>query len=645
MTFSTLKRHSKRRTAGDQTSGGRGKLLRPSTDLSRIELVVRETLQNSWDATDSDWYPAYGVRVYEVSNQTKDILENSIFTDLPESLALLVDSLQANGLHAIEIYDRGTSGLDGPYRASDVAEHGEPNNFNSFVFDIGTTKDSTSSGGTFGFGKTATFEISRAHSVVYWTRCRAKTGELEYRLIAASLHEPYAEQGARYTGAHWWGDPDSSDIVPLRGVAAEHLGKAIFDTHFGEDETGTSILVLDPVVSFVPTDIDGDGVPDIVERIPARTSEHSKQLVSQISDAIAKNAWSKTIPFDENPDHSPMGISVYYGEKEIDIASTIRNRYARYADSLIKVREAQDDQEGSLFASRPERILREETFPIKIRPSRSKVINRDSFLGSRTDNVVGHLHMSVSLRLPGQNDLPYTTDALCLMRNEAELVVQYDSLTDLENPAVQWHGVFKPVKETDKHFRATEPSTHDNWNPSSAESEVSNDLVRRALASVRRKAREFLSEHKTPARESQRSVRGVANSLRSFVPFGDAREVPPITRPSRTGSKKRQSQPTDSIEILGTCALPQGQGQKIVVRFHGVKPSIERKITIYVAAVTGDGKLQLNEEDLDVLWERTGQPPVHGFSARLDESETATVTLKSAIPAALEVGFRVEVDA
>lgn len=217
MKESALKRYSKRRTAGDQTSGGRGKLLRPSTDLSRIELVVRETLQNSWDAADDDWYPAYGVSVHEVSAQTKTVLKDMIFTELPESLSLLADSLNATGLHAIEIYDRGTTGLDGPYRASDVAELGEPNNFNSFVFDIGTTKDSSSSGGTFGFGKTATFEISRAHSVVYWTRCRTKTGSLEHRLIAASLHEPYAEDGARYTGAHWWGDPEDSEIVPLRG--------------------------------------------------------------------------------------------------------------------------------------------------------------------------------------------------------------------------------------------------------------------------------------------------------------------------------------------------------------------------------------------------------------------------------------------
>jgi hypothetical protein len=641
-----LKRYSKRRTAGDQTSGGRGKLLRPSTDLSRIELVIRETLQNSWDAADEDWYPAYGVRVYEVSERTKALLKNSIFTDLPDSLALLEESLDTSGLHAIEIYDRGTSGLDGPYRASDVAASGEPNNFNSFVFDIGTTKDSSSSGGTFGFGKTATFEISSAHSVVYWTRCRTSSGKLEHRLIAASLHEPYAENGARYTGAHWWGDPADDDIVPLRGPMAAKLGESIFHTHFGDDETGTSILILDPVISFVPTDIDGDGIPDIIEKIPARTTDQAQHLVSQITDAIAKNAWPKVIPFDSDPEHSPMAISVYQGDDELDTTALIRARFSRFADSLIRVREAQNDQESTMFAERPSLILREETYPIRIRPSRSNTTLQDAYLGDRTDNIVGHLHMVASLQQPNETLVPQSGNALCLMRNEAELVVQYDPLTELENPAVHWHGVFKPVKEADKHFRATEPSTHDSWNPSSAESEVSNDLVRRALASVRRKAREFLSEHKTPARDSKRSVRAVANSLRSFVPFGDAEEAAPPIKPARPGSgRARQAKPTDSISISGAVPLPRGSGQEISVQLKTVEPEVVRTVTLSASAVTADGKLPLDEEDLEVSWQRQENRKVHGFSAQLTPNQETIVTLKSRVPTVLEVTFRIEAKA
>ena len=153
MKFTALKRYSKPRGAGDQTSGGRGKLLRPTSALSRLELLVRETLQNSWDARDDDWTPAYGVRVYRLDDKVKQTLRENIFTDLPDSLSDLSACLRSPDVHAIEIFDRGTVGLNGPYRASEVAQDGEKNNFNSFVFDIGSTKSSGRSGGTFGFGK------------------------------------------------------------------------------------------------------------------------------------------------------------------------------------------------------------------------------------------------------------------------------------------------------------------------------------------------------------------------------------------------------------------------------------------------------------------------------------------------------------
>ena len=641
MNLTRLKRYSKRRTAGDQTSGGRGKLLRPSTELSRIELVVRETLQNSWDASDEDWYPAYGVHVFEVSSAVKSILRDSIFTELPESLSLLAESLAAPGLRAIEIYDRGTSGLDGPYRASDVSEEGEPNNFNSFVFDIGTTKDSTSSGGTFGFGKTATFEISKPHSVLYWTRCRASNGELEHRLIAASLHDPYAEDGARFTGAHWWGDPKDDDIIPLRGSLAAELGESIFGTHFVDDETGTSILIIDPVVSFEPTDIDGDGIPDIIEKTPARSTEGSQQLVTQITDAIAKNAWSKTVPFDDELDHSPMAIAVYEDDREFDIVSLIHSRYSRYADSLLKVRAAQNDQNGTIFEERPERILKEDVFPIRIRSSRSRRQGEVSQVLNLNDNIVGHLHMAVSMNLSEHASHSYTSNALCLMRNEAELVVQYDKITELENPNISWHGVFKPTAGADRHFRDTEPSTHDSWNPSSAESEISNDLVRRALSSVRRKAREFLAEHKTPERGSNRSVREVSNSLRSFVPFGEPVHENTVVDPKPNTSRRGRKSVTEFVEILSGFALPEGAGQTLEIQLNSAQPEQRREIALAVAAVTSDGRLQLSNDEFEVEWTTMDGKNFRGLKAELAALHPAKVVLTTKVPMVLEVSFEV----
>jgi hypothetical protein len=51
---------------------------------------------------------------------------------------------------------------------------------------------------------------------------------------------------------------------------------------------------------------------------------------------------------------------------------------------------------------------------------------------------------------------------VALMRR-AELVVQYRPGPELNNPAVEWTGVFRATPETDSAFADAEPPTHDDW--------------------------------------------------------------------------------------------------------------------------------------------------------------------------------------
>src|SRR5699024_12355299 len=90
--------------------------------------------------------------------------------------------------------------------------------------------------------------------------------------VACMLREPYGQDGARYTGAHWWGDPDDAEIVPLRGSAAQELGEALFKTSFGEAETGTSILVIDPEM----TDAKESYIETVDERRPVRSDADAR---------------------------------------------------------------------------------------------------------------------------------------------------------------------------------------------------------------------------------------------------------------------------------------------------------------------------------------------------------------------------------
>ncbi|MFL0575926.1 hypothetical protein ACH0BO_04160 [Brevibacterium luteolum] len=611
MSLYSLKRYSKRRGPGDQTSGGRGKLLRSTSNLTRVQLMVRETLQNSWDARTDDWYPAFGVRMHRATAEMREVLTGNVFTDLPPSLGDLRDSMNNPDLYVLEIFDRGTTGLDGPVRAGEEPPPGSPKNFSSLVFDIGTTKDTPDSGGTYGFGKTAAFEVSQAHSVVYWSVCEDH-GSLDHRLIAASLHSPYSEGGARYTGAHWWGDYDGTDIVPVRGEDAERLGEQLFRTHFGDEETGTSILIIDPVVAV---DLDEGRV-----RRPVRSSSDAEILVEQVAEALARNAWPKTFPEDE--EHPPMIFELYMDDEKRDVAAEIRGRYQRYANALIKVREEQDQQvEGSAQPDPPGIIKSSGVLPIKLRPPSSMKEPPSAFFGTRTDRTVGHLYLSLAVGDADDRDTP--KNQLCMMRSKTELVVFYESPLEFDSNHLQWHGVFKPTPECDLHFASSEPATHDAWTPNAAETEVSAYVVNRAMFQIRQKTRDFLSEGKPAAVSEVGSVRQVANALRSFVPLSDAApgpQQPKLT--SARGSRKTTSARKADVEVFGAQRLLNGAGQELRLRAKSASGR-DLRVEMAVRAVTTDGRLELEADEFGCRWS-SSKPQ---FESRASEVRVPSGTL------------------
>lgn len=613
-------------------------MLRPTTPLTRVELLVRETLQNSWDARDDEWYPAYGVRVNRLEDFKRNILLNCIFTDLPESLAQIRRSLQSPDVHLVEIYDRGTSGLVGPFHASEEAAPGSPNKFNSFVFDIGTTSSSEVAGGTYGFGKTAAFEVSKTHSVVYWSRCRGDDGELEHRFIASSLHDAYAEEGKRYTGAHWWGVASEEDVIPLRGAEAEALGNALFHNEFGEDETGTSILIIDPEISFSRI---SDAPAN--ERMPVRTEEHVDELVRQVSEALAHNAWPKTIPADGI--NSPMIIELYRDAVSQGVAASIRSHYSRWADTLIQVRRMQGQQTEDDGHERPSGIIRETTEKISLRPGPSLNASQEDIFGGRKDRVVGHLHLTSSIGVEGLRSPTVDKNRLCLMRSNAELVVRYDEFTDADDDAIQWHGVFKPTPECDRHFAAAEPPTHDSWTPRAAEKEVSTYVVDKALQQIRIKTRRFLAENGREQKDGEQSVRKVALALRSFVPAGqapeDASTSAPRTRNARHGGKKGELDDS-TVTVIESKPLSRGVGQELTVlpETRGASPNVNVTATVY--ARSSEGRMLLNEDEVSIIWHAGDGAPSAGNDCVLMAGLSTKLELRTQVTMALEVDLNVE---
>lgn len=593
-----LKIYSKPRGAGDQTSGGRGKLLRSTSNLTRVDVLVRETLQNSWDARVPGWFPAYGVDLHLPDEDARRALREEVFRDIPASLSVLRSSLDDPEMRVMEIFDRGTSGLNGPYHANRAAEPGEPNNFNSFVFDIGTTKVDRSSGGTFGFGKTATFEVSHAHTVVYWSVCEDSSGAYEHRLIAASLHEPYDEESTRFTGAHWWGVYDADAIVPLRGDAAQQLGEKLFQTHFGDEETGTSILVVDPEVRL------GSGDDSAAERVPVRTVEHENLLVDTVVAALAESGWPKATG--AGGEYPPMIFHVYKGGEEIEVTERISEAYKTYGASLTAVRDRLGQLEGPVQSySLP--VLKEELFPITLRPRYAASETRADYFGHRTDNLAGVLHLMITADPSSgaeadaeASSLRPPTNKLCFMRSTAELVVDYEDIVNLDISPLAWVGVFKPTPECDHHFASAEPPTHDAWTPNTAETEVSSYVVQRSLDAIKRKTREFLEAQQIEHKTANRSVREVATALSGFVPLGTPPAPAELSRRTRRSATRGRPAASASVTLKHHSVDAEGKEYSIVFFVNGEDAPVH--ITARPAAQTAEGLLGLVPEEYSIKW-------------------------------------------
>lgn len=599
--MTVLKRYSKPRGAGDQASGGRGKLLKSVSGLSQTEVLVRETLQNTWDARREGCRPTYGVRLRKLSLENRRTLREQVFSDTPEYLPDLHRSLTEDNTYVLEIYDRGTVGLNGPIRANEAAAPGEANNFNPLVFDLGTTKEAEDSGGTYGFGKNAAFEASSSHSLVYWSATENSEGEIEHRLIASALGDPYEITGERYTGNHWWGDPGEDQIAPLIGHAARELGESLFDAHFGEDaeteERGTSILIISPSVEDAETG----------RRTPVRTEEQAEDLIRQICHSVARHAWPKVIP--DSSGETPMTINVFHEDQNLSVEADIQRRYSRYGAALAQVRQAQGEgyaPDDPILKPGPGHLA-SITHPIKLNKVGSETAGlRREFWGSRNDRIAGHLTlMRTTHLLDNDRSDRVPMNQLALMRSKTELIVAYKGPRPEETANFSWHGVFKPTPEVDRHFAAAEPATHDDWKPGNAASEISTSIVERTIKQIRKRVSEFLDVDGRPQREGSLSVKQIANSLSAFAPAGTIEQQPDRPGPTSRTSSHRRSSRHELVAIEGSRELRQektlASDQEIAFN---VSPQangpVEVRITL--TARTPEGAIKVDDSEFSVRW-------------------------------------------
>lgn len=567
----SLERWSAQFAPGVINADGLRKLLGAS-DHDALSLLVRETIQNSWDASRAndgcpiapDTRPYYGLDLRALSSNQQDALREMLGADPVPGLDGLERALKEGPLTVLEVIDRNTSGLGGPVDNRTEVSPEERTDFVDLVFNIGAPQDTEFGGGTFGFGKVATYAMSRAATIVMISRPLEEDGTAgDSRLIASAIGSAYGEDGIRYTGRHWWGRTGEGTVLPVTGAQADRLARGVFAHAPDRDVTGTTILVIDPALEALPRhDSDEIGLTP-------------EQAVERMVSAIMWSAWPKLLA-DNAGEEAPMEVEVMLEGVRASLPDPAKTHpFIGFSHALRLVRAQQRVAESQ--RRDPSSALESPSF-------QSAFVTKeavDEFRTQRPVRSVGHAAVAETLTVPGtpkwRGD-PLVAESmgitgsphhLALMR-QAELIVRYDSgpAHPKSGEGLSWGGAFRADRSLDSAFAAAEPPTHDRWVPGGL-GRPRSTFIKRANELGPKDLYDRLFTHA----ESATSTTGsdiasiVKDHLSGLMSEGEGHERG-RGKVAGTGAARR---PGQRISIVGSSVVPHSHGVAVVVDFEAAK--------------------------------------------------------------------------
>lgn len=473
-------------TGGAAAEGVSNQLGRPRAD--RFTLLVREAVQNSWDARLA---PEGGVHFqvdgYLLEQDARQALAAQVFGSVPSAVDVKARLLGDRDFPILAISDFGSRGLSGPTRGDVVPQPGESTNFVDFMRYIGRPPNRAYAGGTYGFGKAAYFLASSLKTICIYTRFSNGRG-MESRFMAAALGPQFESQGPegqRFTGRHWWGRLAQDGVVdPVLGAEADALALLLGGVQRAPDACGTTVYVL---------------APDFEDAAP-------QQALHQMARAIMDYFWPKLI---DGPDQAPtMSFSVRYGGREVPLPTVHEEPELALLARAFAVASARTPSDGAVLESiasqRPKKLLGQLALvrkPIALmgsQPPAGKSEDEDARLYQR--GLWRPLRHIAVMRAPN-------------------FVVKY-----LEGPLVpyelaEYAGVFRVDVDADAAFARAEPPTHDDWIPDLLLDASEKTYVRVALRRVKEAVEAFAAPHKIEASGAgAHSVASFSRLLGGLVP-------------------------------------------------------------------------------------------------------------------------------
>lgn len=532
-------------TGGAAAEGVSNQLGRPRAD--RFTLLVREAVQNSWDARLT---PDGGV-LFQVDGQLLDrdarqALAAQVFAKVPAAVDVQSRLLADSDFPILAVSDFGTRGLSGPTRGNVVPQPGESTNFVDFMRYIGRPPNRAYAGGTYGFGKAAYFLASSLKVICVHTRFRNGHG-VESRFMAAALgpqFETSGSEGRRFTGRHWWGRLAQDGIVdPVVGDEADTLALLLGGVQRAPDALGTTVYVLAP-------DFEG------------ATPQH---VLRQMGRAMMDYFWPKLI---DGPEQTPtMSFSVRWQGRELPLPKMQEEPELALLARAFASASAKAASDGTVLepiaAQRPKKLLGQ----LALARQPATVMGSLTAASESNDDSASLYHRT--LRRPLRH--------IALMR-APNFVVKY-----MEGPLVpyelaEYGGVFRVDADADAAFARAEPPTHDDWVPDLLLDASEKTYVRVALRRVKDAVEAFAAPHPIEATGvGAHSVAGFSRLLGGLVPSLSPAASGPATRTNGSSTSNGGNGGRSGIG-RGSAGAPQISfvGEPVVELVDGIASMVAR---------------------------------------------------------------------
>ncbi|WP_022706905.1 ATP-binding protein [Paracoccus zeaxanthinifaciens] len=504
MTPLTLYSEPFAKTGNIAGEGFRRLLGRPALGL--LQTVIREAIQNSVDAAPEGSPVDVKLRYRVLIGEELERFRKLAFSHLPPMATEPEDIedgekhnihgvLEGSQLGIFEICDFNTTGLGGPTRA-DAVSAGEKLDFVNFLRNVGAARDTNLGGGTYGYGKTSLYALSRCSTIIADSQTTS-AGRPVRRIMGCHLGNAFEDDRSgtpkRYTGRHWWGQDDGDGGVdPVEGDDAVRLALALGLPERNEGLTGTTIAIIAPHVDDVAT-LPSDLVESILwnfwPRMCASTPSNRKLAINLEIEGV-------NIPIPEPESFPPLDL---------------------FAQALAQARIGEGEQ---VHCQRPKALLGNLAITHGMRSPRAPIVKKTESL------------------------IPRAASHIALMR-PVELVVRYLPGEAFPDDRLEWAGVFicSNVKDIERAFADAEPPAHDDWSPDMLPKGREKTFVNVALREIRQAAQTFALPKNTTTGTGEKgpSLAGTATKLGKLLGQTSSKGPGRSASPSGGGTRKKIS--------------------------------------------------------------------------------------------------------